>query len=440
MNHGKTMNKTSGNLIALTLAITLLQGVANAQPPTCTAPPPVLNSPSFSGAPPNEGYQVMYHDMWEFVRDHYFDPSRLKNWDALEHKYDDKLGTIADMQLAFGLMADATGDKWTTFTSAQEMQDYAAVQRQGLVIGGLMLYRHGQHYQIDVIHYGSAAYGTVLRERDIITCLNKVAIDPLSRQQVDQLLRGHPGDKLVVNAISADDGSPYEVELTLALIPKPVVEARLLSGNIVYIRMPTFGGEKYIDEFVNEFNRVVQQAGGQVRGMVLDLRNNLGGELPVATTFSSLFLSEGQIVTKSIIRGQPVKDILVVKADQIMIAKAPIDQKVLALLRTLPLTILANRSSASAAEITLSALKDNHRGPIIGVTSFGKGVGYKTRRGPVGGLMSLTSLKYLTPAGADVHERGIDPDVSLPVPRGEAKDIQLDEAIKKLEVVLASKP
>ncbi len=434
------MKKVSRILTTMVLAFTLLAGVANAQPSTCTAAPPAQTTQTFSGDPTNEGYQVMYHVMWEFVRDNYFDPSRLKDWGALEHKYDDKVGSIADIELAMGLMAEATGDKWTTYTSAKQMRDYAEVQHKGLVIGGLMLYRRGAHYQLDVIHYGSAAYGTVLREGDTITCLNKVELNPLSRQQVDQLLRGNPGDKLVVDAINAEDGNPYEVELKLAPVPEPVVEARLMTGKIIYIRMPTFSSENYVGEFVNEFNRVYVEAGGQARGMVLDLRNDHGGELPVATKFSSLFLSEGQIVTKSILRGKPVKDILVTKADEIKVNRVKIDPTLIAVLRAIPLTILANRSTVSGAEITLGALKDNHRGRVIGVTSFGKGVGYKTARGPVGGLMSLTGLKYLTPSGAEVHEVGINPDVSIPVPRDETKDIQLAEAIRQLEEALASKP
>lgn len=429
----------------LHLAAALVLGLClashtKAQPSNCTATAPAYSAPTFSGAAPSEGYQIMYHSMWEFIRDQYYDPSRLKNWQNMEHTYDNKVGTINDIQLALKLLAEASGDKWTNFVSAQEMREQAAIQKQGQVIGGLMLYRHGAHYKLDVIHYGSAAYGTPLRERDTISCLNKVALDGLQRQQVDSLLRGNSGDKLLVDATSAADGSRYEVELTLAAVPKPEVEARLLPDHLIYIRMPSFSSEAYINDFVDKFQELSNQDSGQIKGLVLDLRNNLGGELPAATKFSSLFLDESQIVTQSIVRGSPTKPIAVAKADQIAAKGKTIDSGTVKILRQLPLVILANGSSASAAEITISALQDNKRGTVIGVTTFGKGVGYKTQPGPIGGLMSVTALKYLTPTGNEVHERGIEPDISVPVPANETKDIQLVAAIAKLQEQLATKP
>ncbi|NJL71171.1 MAG: hypothetical protein HC888_05905 [Candidatus Competibacteraceae bacterium] len=104
------------------------------------------------------------------------------------------------------------------------------------------------------------------------------------------------------------------------------------------------------------------------------------------------------------------------------------------------MAILTNGSSASAAEVTLAALKDNKRGAIIGDTSFGKGVGYKTQRGPVGGLMSLTAFKYLSPNGNEVHEIGITPDFPVAVPRSETRDVQLETAIIRLEEKLQNSP
>ncbi len=425
---------------AFALGLITASGV---QAATCTEPPPAAAPAyTYSGAPASDGYQLMYHQMWQFIGDNYFDPARLKNWQSLEHAFDDKLGTMDDIQNALKELGAATGDKWTVYITQQDMREYADIARQNLVIGGLMLYKHGAHYRLDVIHYGSAAYGTALRERDDVVCLNHVAIDTLNQKQVDQLLRGAVGDKLIVTAIAQDTGVEYEVELTLKAIPDNVVEARLLPGNIVYIRMPSFDGENYINAFIREFNQVYAeaQAAGGARGMVLDLRNNLGGELPAAQKFSSLFLTDGQVVTKSIVRNKPVKDMMVIKADEIEAKHVKVDPAVVKILRELPMTVLSNGSSASAAEITLGALKDNKRGLVVGVRSFGKGVGYKVQPGPVGGFMSLTGFKYVTPSGAEVHEHGIDPDVVVLAPRNQSGDQQLDEAIRLLNQGIAIKP
>lgn len=423
------------------LLIALCVSSARADFSTCTAPPPPAPAvAAFSGNPPNEGYQVMYQSMWKFIGDNYFDPTRLKNWQALEHAYDDKLGTMADIELAFKSLAEATGDKWTTFITQQDMREHATLEQQGFVTGGLMLYHRGEHYKLDVIQYGSAAYNTALRERDTIECLNNVALDSLSRAQVETLLRGTPGENLKVQAVSAADGSEYAVDLSLAPIPAPQVEGKLLPGNIAYMRMPSFAGEGLITSFVDKYVELSSQAGGNVAGLVLDLRNNLGGELPAAIKFSSLFLDESKVVTQSVLRDKPIKAVYAEKADEIAVkGKPPLDGDLVRQLRKVPLVILINGSSASAAEVTIGALHDNKRGTVIGVTSFGKGVGYKTQRGPVGGLMSVTAFKYLTPLGHEVHELGIDPDVTVTVPRAETRDIQLEAAVAKLKEQLGTK-
>lgn len=427
------MYKLTRAIFGFALALTLMVGQANSQTSCTATPPAAAPAQVFSGDPPSDSYKVMYHSMWEFVRDNYFDPSRLKDFDKLEHAYDDKLGTMNDMQLALKLMTAATHDKWTVFISPTDMRNNMLLGRQGKVIGGLMLYRHGSHYRLDVIHYGSAAYGTALRERDDVVCLNKVAIDGLDAEQVDTLLRGNSGDKLLVTAISADDGSEYEVELTLKTPPSPTVTGEVLPGtNTIYLRMPSFDGEQFVEAFIAKFDELNKSIGGKADGLVIDLRNNLGGEMPAAVKFSSLFLNEGLIVTKSIVRGNAIKDVMVMKADEIVVNKNKVDEKIVGILRGLPIKVLANGSSASAAEITLGALKDNKRGTVIGVTSFGKGVGYKVQPGPVGGLLSLTSLKYVTPTGTEVHEVGITPDVEVKVGRAEKNDVQLAEAVRQL--------
>lgn len=432
------MHKRTKLLSYLALAITIAIGIyftpAHAEASSCTAPPPATTAAAtFSGNPPNDGFKVMYHSMWEFIQDNYYDQSRLKNWQSFEHAFDEKLGTLSDIEVAFKSLAQATDDKWTTFITQQDIRAHAALEKQGLVTSGLMLYPRGGHYKLDVIHYGSAAYNTDLRERDTILCLNNVSLQTLSREQVDILLRGNPGDKLTVKAVAAADNTEYDVVLSLSAFDKPKVTGKLLTDKIAYVRMPSFAGESFINDFVEQFTTLTAEAGGNVNGMVLDLRNNHGGELPAATKFSSLFLDQSKVVTQSVLRGKPIKPIYADKAEELTADRKPIDVNTIKLLRKLPMVILVNGSSASATEVTLGALKDNRRGTIIGVTSFGKGVGYKTQRGPVGGLMSITAFKYLTPNGNEVHEIGIAPDISVVVPRTATSDVQLKAALDTLK-------
>lgn len=432
------MNKLLNSIAVVALAIGLLVFPASAQTTTaCTATAPATTAErTFSGGAPYDGFQAMYHQAWQFVRDNYYDPSKLTNWAALEHKFDDKLSSMDDLHLALKLMSESLGDKWTTYISPADNQ--AAMIASRTPTSGLEVRQRGGKWTVDVIHVGSPAYGTAIRERDVVVCVNDVALDTLTKPQVNQLLSGATGTKVTVKALNADNGQEYTVDLTLAATPRDItVDARLLPGNYVYMRLPTFDNEAAVAQFIAKFVELSQQAGGNVKGMVLDLRNNLGGELPLATKFASLFLADGQVVTRSVHRDGSTTDTNVLPADKIIVAKQAVDPKVIATLRALPVVVLINGSSASAAEITIGALKDNNRGATFGVTTFGKGVGYKIHRGPVGGFISLTGYKYVTPNKFDVHEHGIAPTNVVAAPRQAQPgvDAQFDEAFKHLQKI-----
>jgi C-terminal processing protease CtpA/Prc len=131
--------------------------------------------------------------------------------------------------------------------------------------------------------------------------------------------------------------------------------------------------------------------------------------------------------------GLKEKDLPVIPADSISNNGKVVDEKLVQTLRRLPLSVLVNGSSASAAEVLTGALKDNGRATIVGSHSFGKGVGYKTDHLPDGGVLSITELKYLTPSGYDLNGRGIAPDVQVEAKPGDTNDKQLEAALKALK-------
>lgn len=406
----------------------------------CQSPPPEAVAPlAFSGGEPSESFQVMYHNVWEYIRDNYYDPSRLENWDAMEHAFDDKISTIDDLHIALDQLTKAAGDKWTYYVSPARGMEIMLRSRQESLAGLELQKNGGELYQIDVIHYKTPAYGTALSERDFVRCIDGIEIKTLSKDRVDEMLRGAAGKKIKVTAVSGDDGADFEVELTIASTPQDATEARIENG-IVYIRLPSFDGEGYIAQFLEELKRVVpngmNSGDGPIKGIVLDLRNNRGGDLPVAVKFVSMMLAdESAVAVKSLMRsgaGVSSRDINVVPSASLTINRAPVDAGLLALLRTAPMVVLVNGSTASASEITIGALKDHGRATIIGVTSFGKGVGYRGMPGPVGGGITVTGLKYLTPSGFDVHEKGIEPDIEVKQPRDRSRDAQLEAAIAHL--------
>lgn len=436
------ITKTAVLLTALAFASAFSGTTASAKT-ACQTPPAVASKPiPWSNGTPSESLQMMYRSVWEYIRDSFFDPSRLKDFDRMQHAFDDKIATIDDLHLALKELAAAAGDKWTSYTSPAEAIEFMQAIRGGMLLSGLDIYNNdGNMYQVDVITYGSPAYGSRLRERDYVRCINGIDISKLPKQAVNEMLRGKNGTKIVITAIAREDGSEYTVELTLTPTRPMTADVRLLAGDILYIRLPTFDDDRYAADVVARVATLIDEVASrsaEVKGIVLDLRNNLGGDLNVAVNFASLFLSgEKTVVVKSVTRetdGFHTKDLFVTPDNEIKFARGQaVDARVLAVLRAGKLAVLVNGSSASASEVTIGALKDNERGTSFGTVSFGKGVGFKVRRGPIGGgAVSVTGLKYLTPDGHDVHERGIAPDVVVEQPRDGQGDAQLEAALEML--------
>ena len=139
-----------------------------------------------------------------------------------------------------------------------------------------------------------------------------------------------------------------------------------------------------------------QKAGGNLRGVVLDLRNNPGGLLDQAVAVSDAFLDKGEIVST---RGRRADDAQRYNAQPGDIADG------------LPMAVLINGGSASASEIVSGALKDHHRAVLIGTRSFGKGSVQTIIPLPGHGAMRLTTARYYTPSGRSIQDEGIEPDI-----------------------------
>jgi carboxyl-terminal processing protease len=132
----------------------------------------------------------------------------------------------------------------------------------------------------------------------------------------------------------------------------------------------------------------------------------------------------------SAVNGLKETDLTVTPAHGITINGKFVDENLVLALRKLPLTVLINGSSASAAEVLTGALKDNRRATIVGSHSFGKGVGYKTEHLPTGGALGITEMKYLTPSGLDLSGQGIHPNLEVEAKPGDTRADSNDEQLK----------
>ena len=157
-------------------------------------------------------------------------------------------------------------------------------------------------------------------------------------------------------------------------------------------------------------DRLYKESNGKLSGIVLDLRNNPGGLLDQAVSVSDIFLDGGEVVSQ---RGREARDIQRYNAQ-------PGD-----MLNGLPVVVLINQGSASAAEIVAGALQDRHRAEIVGITSFGKGSVQTVipLRGGADGALKLTTARYFTPSGRSIQKTGIEPNLEVAQTKDQAQDI-----------------
>lgn len=385
-------------------------------------------------APTPEQLEGLYNKVWERVGATYHDHEALKDWLSWKEKYKGKLTTEAELEAALKEMLASLNDRWTKYTPSTEIQAQRTAAQSGIAPLGMALARQADGtYRLDFLIYGSSAQQSDLRKNDIIKSIDGKDLSQLSQDEVDKLLAGKAGTK--VEVVYSKDGKDGKLTLTYARIPEAQVEAKLLPGKIAYVRLPDFMAEETVGAMAEALAKMHKVSGG-FNGLILDLRGNPGGQFQLAIFVSSLFIENGTVVSSTTRQGR-----LVTHERYEVIRPFAHDfdgqpAEIVALMKDLfvvPMSVLTDGSTASSSEIVTGALKDNGRATVIGTTTYGKGVGYQTGRLPTGGVLSITSLDYLTPSGFNLSNKGISPNLVVEQPRGSKVDEQLAAAVKDIQ-------
>lgn len=385
--------------------------------------------------------EALYHEIWQQIGNNYVDPKRLKDWHLWEKKYEGKLNTLADLDLALKELVGAVGDRWTQYASAADREKGGKELAAGRFPLGLSVRRHddGQVY-LEALTYASPAHLSALREGDRIVSINGKEAAKLTDAEIEKMLAGKPGEKITI--VFYADNSERKAELTFAAFNPYQVGYSLLPGKIGYVRLPTFASEKVAGQFITALFKVLEAGDGQLNGLILDLRYNHGGYANLAVIISSLFLEEGiiyrtttredRVVTESTFRSIPTPPF------QLESGGKGVSMALDALQKS-PMVVLVNGSTASSSEITTGALQDNKRAYVVGTHTFGKAYGFVIKELPNGGALQLTVMGYLTPKGTDISKSGIVPDKVVLQPRQvtqDKKDVQLEEGLRYLHDIL----
>jgi carboxyl-terminal processing protease len=234
---------------------------------------------------------------------------------------------------------------------------------------------------------------------DLITHIDGEAVMGLTLAEAVEKMRGPVDSKIDLRLLRKGKEEPFDVTLNRAIIKISPVRARL-EGDVAYIRLTTFN-EQTSSEMKDKLDDLKGQAGGKLKGLVLDLRNNPGGLLDQAVAVSDAFLDKGEIVST---RGR--------RADAIQRFNARAGD----IAENLPIVVIINGGSASASEIVAGALQDQRRAIVMGTQSFGKGSVQTIMPLSGNGAIRLTTARYYTPAATSMS--GVMPFAWFEVPAG----------------------
>ncbi|HEX8899678.1 S41 family peptidase [Vitreimonas sp.] len=254
---------------------------------------------------------------------------------------------------------------------------------------------------------GTPAARAGIQAGDYLTAIDGESIVGLTLNDAVRRMRGEAGSSITVT-VAREGTDPFDVTLQREIINVRAVTARV-DGDIGIIRISTFN-ERTSDMLQDAIRTVRRDTGGRLRGVVVDLRNNPGGLLDQAIEVSDAFLDGGEVVST---RGRQPEDV------QRYNARRGED------LAGVPVVVLINGASASAAEIVAGALQDRNRALIVGTDSFGKGSVQTVipLQGGRDGALRLTTARYYTPAGRSIQGAGITPDMEVAARRIDAEQI-----------------
>ena len=235
-----------------------------------------------------------------------------------------------------------------------------------------------------------------LKSGDYITAIDGQSMLGLPLDQAVKQMRGDVGQAITLTIVR-EKKDPFDVKLVREVISVKSVKSDM-KGDYGYIRISTFN-EKTGEETVSAV-KTLEAKNPKMKGLVLDLRDNPGGLLDQAVAVSDVFLDGGEVVSQ---RGREATDIERYNA------------KAGDLTHGLPIVVLTNSGTASAAEIVSGALQDRHRAELVGLTTFGKGSVQSVipLKGGEDGALKLTTARYYTPSGRSIQKTGITPDLEV---------------------------
>src|ERR1051326_865783 len=253
------------------------------------------------------------------------------------------------------------------------------------------------------------AFRAGIKPGDLIVKLDETPVKGMNLNDAVTKMRGEPGTRITLTIQRKGETQPIVVMLTRAEIKVISVKSKMIEPGYVWIRVSQFQ-EGTAESMVKPLERLYKE--GQVKGLVLDLRNDPGGLLYGAVAISAAFLPPKALVVSTNGRAEDAVKKFYANADYTDAVLKSLPQGV----KSVPMVVLVNGGSASASEIVAGALQDHKRAKVIGMQTFGKGSVQTIMPLDKGTAIKLTTARYYTPSGRSIQALGITPDITAEDP------------------------
>lgn len=285
-----------------------------------------------------------------------------------------------------------------------------------------------RHFRITIVTpiSGGPAEHIGIKPADQIVKIDDTSTYGMNLSEAVKRIKGPAGTTVTLLIARKGSNKPLEFRIVRGRVNIPTVEQKVLEGGIGYLRINQFN-ETSAELTADALAKLRAQ---NIRGLILDLRNNPGGGLEACLQIASMFVSQGPIVYIQSKGGEPEARLAPKQAHGIDI----------------PVVVLVNRGSASASEILAGALQDRGVAKLVGERTFGKGLVQTVLTLDDGSAVAITTAKYLTPKKHEVNDRGINPDKQVaqaedgPVDFLSDKDVQARAAIELIKAEIAGGP
>ena len=340
-----------------------------------------------------------------------------QSWDLVHELYiDQPVNDEAMMQGAISGMMDSLGDQHSSYMDPDQHRQ-ANMPIEGAYEGiGAWVDGTGEYLTIISPMPDSPAEKAGLKPGDQIIAIDGEDMTGIDGSLVIRKVLGPAGTSLTLTIFREGEPEPFDVTLERARIILSAVESEMLDGNIAYVKLNNFSANA-TEELIDHLEELLPQ---EPIGLILDLRNNPGGDRDTAVEVASQFVDDGVIMYQ--VYGDGSRDTF--------------DAVKGGLATNIPVVVLVNEGSASASEIVAGAIQDYERGTLVGMLTFGKGsVQNWIPLVDDQGLVRVTIARWLTPNGRTIHELGVEPDVIIELTEEDfeaERDPQLDKAIELL--------